>query len=89
MEAAQVSADRQQTPFVIMKSLAIFEMTTHNQSEAVEIVQPRKENFMLVFQDNEENALVYLTIKQGDDGYTVGLDISPSLMEMSPDKPLS
>ncbi len=45
-----------------------------------------KENFMLVFQDNEENALVYLTIKQGDDGYTVGLDISPSLMEMSPDK---
>jgi hypothetical protein len=49
MEAAQVSADRQQTPFVVMKSLAIFEMTTHNQGEAVEIVQPRERKFYAGF----------------------------------------
>jgi hypothetical protein len=49
MEAAQVSADRQQTPFVVMKSLAIFEMTTHNQGEAVEIVQPRERKFYASF----------------------------------------
>jgi len=41
---------------------------------------------MSTFPSNEESTLVYLSVEQGDDGYTVGLDISPSLMDLGPDK---
>ena len=41
---------------------------------------------MSTFPSNEESTLVYLSVEQGDDGYTVGLDISPSLMELGLDK---
>jgi len=35
---------------------------------------------------NEENAVIHLTLSESDDGFTIGLDISQSLIEIGPDR---